>query len=112
MGFVLYVSGFEEFLQSLPQEGSLFSVSEDAQSIQDALLYPAAASTLEAHMPQRGSLDNDTNNDGSDDGVAYSLVGLAPTLIFIPLIVSTFLAPLYELPKKSQNYSPILERPG
>ena len=146
MGFLLFL-GFEGFLQSLPQEGALLSVSaEDTPSTQDALFYPApTASTLEApmsqrgplgddtnndgqddgvadhlvglaptrfHMPQRGALDNDTDNDGQDDSVADSFVGLSLALLLIPFLVSAFLAPLYELPKKSQGYFPILERPG
>jgi hypothetical protein len=111
MGFVLF-SGFEEHLQSLPEEGTLLYVSEDALGIQDTSFHPAAESTLKAQMPQRGPLDNDTDNDGSDDEVANSLVGLVSTLLLTPLLSASFAVLLQQLPKLGLDYFPILGRPG
>jgi hypothetical protein len=112
MGFVLYVSGFEEHLQSLPEEGTLLYVSEDALGIQDTSFHPAAESTLKAQMPQRGPLDNDADNDGSDDEVANSLVGLVSALLLTPLLSASFAVLLQQLPKLGLDYFPILGRPG
>ena len=83
---------------------------EDAQSLQNASFYSAAVPTLETPLLQRGSLDNDTEDD--DHGVADSLVGLAPALLLTLLLISSLLVPFYELRKMGSDYPPTLERPG
>lgn len=112
MGFGL-CSKYEDPVQALFQGDSLLSVStEDAQSLQNAAFYSAAGSVLEAPMADRGSLDNDADNDGNDDGVADLWMGLAPTLLLTPLLMSSFLVPFYEPRKLGSDYASPLERPG
>ena len=113
MALLLFCGVFEEVLKPSPREGSLLSVSaEDAQSVQDTVLYPAAASTLEVSTPHRGALDNDTDNDGQGDGVADSLAGLAPAFLFTPLLGASFIVALHERPRPHSYCASVLERPG
>ena len=62
--------------------------------------------------PARGAVDKDLDNDGTPDGVANALVGLASGLLCIPLLGGCLLLCLWELLKRGLEHYPALERPG
>ena len=63
-------------------------------------------------MPARSAVDKDLDNDGNPDGVANPLVGLASSLLCIPLLGGCLLLCLWELLKQGLEHYPALERPG
>ena len=78
----------------------------------DGLIIRGPLIGVTSARPTRGAVDKDLDNDGTPDGVANPLVGLASGLLCLPLLGGCLLLCLCELLKRGLEHYTALERPG